>query len=138
LTEWGLDLEPVVLALGRWGSRAPFPDADARLGPDALMIALKTVFDPSTAPQDSIVIELRLGDDHFRATVADRRLDIVRGGAAGPDAMIACDPGALAGVLWHGGSLEHPQIKLEGHLDAIERFLALFGTPRPASAAASR
>src|SRR5215208_936562 len=30
LTERGLELEPVVLALGRWGSRAPFPAGDAR------------------------------------------------------------------------------------------------------------
>src|SRR5215210_5774175 len=25
LTEWGQDLEPLVIGLGRWGSRAPFP-----------------------------------------------------------------------------------------------------------------
>ena len=32
LTEWGRELEPVVLALGRWGSRGPFPDGGAPLG----------------------------------------------------------------------------------------------------------
>src|ERR671915_410189 len=34
LTEWGRGLEPVVLGLGRWGSRSPFPGAGAELGPD--------------------------------------------------------------------------------------------------------
>ena len=29
LTAWGQELEPVVLAIGRWGSRAPFPPGDA-------------------------------------------------------------------------------------------------------------
>src|SRR5215475_10313598 len=47
LTEWGQKLEPVVLGLGRWGSQAPFPAGDGVLGPDALVVALKTLFDPA-------------------------------------------------------------------------------------------
>src|ERR1051325_3362685 len=34
-TERGRALEPVVLELGRWGSEAPVPSADAPLGADA-------------------------------------------------------------------------------------------------------
>src|ERR1700751_4223758 len=45
LTEWGRPLEPVLLGLGRWGSQSPFPEGDGVLGPDALVIALKTLFD---------------------------------------------------------------------------------------------
>src|ERR1700690_3458038 len=47
LTAWGRELEPVLIALGRWGSRAPFPPGDAELGADALILALQTTFDPS-------------------------------------------------------------------------------------------
>src|SRR4051812_16859695 len=39
LTDRGRELEPVVLALGRWGSGAPFPPGDPRLGVDASMLA---------------------------------------------------------------------------------------------------
>jgi DNA-binding HxlR family transcriptional regulator len=46
LTERGGELEPVVLALGRWGSAAPVAAPDAGLGVDAFVIALKTLFDP--------------------------------------------------------------------------------------------
>src|SRR4051812_18446476 len=49
LTEWGQELEPLVLGLGRWGSRAPVPGGDAELGTDAFVIALKTLFDPAAA-----------------------------------------------------------------------------------------
>src|SRR3981081_1998221 len=35
LTEWGRELEPIVLSLGRWGSRAPFVSEDAVLGVDS-------------------------------------------------------------------------------------------------------
>jgi DNA-binding HxlR family transcriptional regulator len=137
LTEWGRQLEPVVLALGRWGSRAPFPESDAQLGADALMIALKTVFDPSQAPPDRIAIALKLGEDHFHAALADRRLEIVRGDAVRSEATIECEPWVVADVLWHGGSLDAPQIKLEGDRSAIERFLGVFGAPRPATASAA-
>src|SRR5919204_783837 len=42
LTERGHRLEPVVLELGFWGSVAPFPSEDAKIGADATAIALKT------------------------------------------------------------------------------------------------
>src|SRR5437660_736681 len=49
LTTRGEALEPVILALGRWGSVAPFPADHGALGVDAFALALKTVFDPSAA-----------------------------------------------------------------------------------------
>ena len=55
LTEWGQELEPLVLGLGRWGSRAPFPAAEAELGPDAFVIALKTLFDPAAAGSNTVL-----------------------------------------------------------------------------------
>src|SRR3954462_7810726 len=61
LTEWGRELEPVVLGLGRFGSRAPFPAGEAELGTDAFAIALKTVFDPAADPDLEATVELRVG-----------------------------------------------------------------------------
>src|ERR671936_1640743 len=46
LTDRGRQLEPAILALGRFGSVAPFPRGDAQLGVDALVVALKSLFDP--------------------------------------------------------------------------------------------
>src|SRR5438132_5728083 len=46
LTARGHELEPVVLGLGRWGSRAPLPAQGAVFGPDSVMLALKTLFAP--------------------------------------------------------------------------------------------
>ena len=42
--------QAVILALGRWGSVAPFPEEDAGVGTDAAVIALKTLFDPASPP----------------------------------------------------------------------------------------
>src|SRR3954469_18675545 len=43
VTGRGAGVEPVVLALGRWGSAAPVPPGEPALGVDAFVIALKTL-----------------------------------------------------------------------------------------------
>jgi DNA-binding HxlR family transcriptional regulator len=124
LTERGLDLEPVVLALGRWGSRAPFPDDDAGLGVDAFVLALKTLFDPDSDLEATV--ELRLAGQQFRARVARGRFEVARGEAEQPDATIAGEPGPLAAALWHGRPLD---AAIEGDRDLAQRFLARFPPP---------
>jgi hypothetical protein len=136
LTAWGHELEPVVLALGRWGSGAPFPAGDAEFGPDALILALKTQFDPSAADGFSASYELRLGEHRFNARLADGRLELARGDAEEPDAVIESDPATLAAVLWHGRPLADAErageIAIEGDDRAVARFVGLFALPAPA------
>jgi DNA-binding HxlR family transcriptional regulator len=137
LTEWGLDLEAVVLALGRWGSRAPFPPGDAKMGVDSTIIALRTLFDPAAADGLDATVELHLGEQRFGARVERGRLELARGPAEDPDATIRTDPGTLASVLWHGRSLTEAQragdVEIEGSKPALRRFLGLFPPPQPAS-----
>ena len=46
LTGWGMELEPVVASLGRWGARTPWRPEDAGIGADALVLSFGTMFDP--------------------------------------------------------------------------------------------
>jgi DNA-binding HxlR family transcriptional regulator len=122
LTERGLELEPVVLALARWGSREAVPEG-AELGADSAMLALKTMFDPTTGLRKHY--EVRLGENRYDMRVDGARLDIVRGAADGADAVIATDvPGLLAAVLWHGESDE--LLRVQGDPDALAQFRRLF------------
>jgi hypothetical protein len=127
LTERGQALEPVVIELGRWGSAAPFPDADAELGVDAAVIALKTVFDQSAADGLAETYELRLDEQPFRIRVANGRLEAARGSADQPAAVIDTDPATLARVLWHGG--RRSDLRIEGDKAAAKRFMSLFPLP---------
>jgi len=129
LTEWGRELEPLVLGLGRWGSRAPFPASEAQLGPDAFVIALKTLFQPAGFAG---VVDLRLGQERYALEVRGGSFDARRGAAEDPDLTILADPGPLAAALWHGGSLD--DIELLGDSALFDRFRVAFPPPVPVGA----
>jgi len=131
LTEWGAQLEPVVLGLGRWGSQAPFPREHGALGLDALVLALKTLFDPGRVDGVSAgTYELALGDQAFTIDVSEQQLEVARGRSSYKVATIATDPATLQDVLWHGrplrSALRSGELEIAGDRRAAERFLRLF------------
>jgi DNA-binding HxlR family transcriptional regulator len=139
LTEWGEELEAVIISLGRWGARSPSRPRDAELGVDSLILSFRTMFDPRHAHGLRASYELRFGEERFYAVVADGRLEIERGSAQEPDATIETDVGTLAALVYEGSSLEEAlrsgEIKIEGEREAVERFLGLFSLPEPAAPA---
>lgn len=141
LTEWGAELEPVIIRLGRWGARSPSMPRDAGLGVDSLILSLRTMFDPRAAEGLEASYELRLGEETFRAVVAGGRFEILRGGAERPDATIEADPATLTALVYEGRRLDEAlgsgEVKIEGDEEAVERFLVLFPLPAPAAPAAS-
>jgi DNA-binding HxlR family transcriptional regulator len=136
LTEWGMELEPVIISLGRWGARSPSRPRDAGLGVDSLVLSLRTMFDAGAAEGLAASYELRLGEESFRAEVAGGRFEILRGSAKRPDAVIKTDTASTLGALiYEGGSLEEALrsgiIEIEGDRLAVERFIQLFVLPEP-------
>jgi DNA-binding HxlR family transcriptional regulator len=133
LTARGQQLEPVILALGRFGSVAPFPDGQSGFGPDAAILALKTLFDPDAVPDAHIEVELRIGDWTYSLRVAEGTLHVERGPDNGPDAVITAEASPLAAVLWHGLSLEtaleSEAIAVSGDRRVAQEFLTLFPLP---------
>ena len=137
LTEWGRELEPVLTALGRWGARAPMAPPDACMSFDAHLLSLKTLFDPARAEGFDTVLELRFGEQRFRAEVVDGRLEIAPGEPADADAVVIAEPGTLL-ALAHGSrelaeALREGEVTIEGDERAVARFLGLFPLPEPAA-----
>ena len=140
LTDWGRELEEIVVALGRWGARSPTPPDDAPIvSADSIILALRARFDPGAAHGLRASYELRLGEDRFAIEVADDEITAARGDAHRADATIDTDPDTLNAVLWRGRSLADAQRKksmtIEGDKAAVERFVRLFPMPEPAAAA---
>jgi DNA-binding HxlR family transcriptional regulator len=139
LTERGAELEPVVVAMARWGSRIPLV-TDAGLSTDALVLALRTTFDAAAAGDLMATCELRLGDDRFRARIGHGRFHVARGTSDGgdtPDVVLRTDAATLRAVVFGGRTLTDAlaahDLTLQGDARAAERFVALF--PRPAGPA---
>jgi DNA-binding HxlR family transcriptional regulator len=123
LTDWGRELEPAVLVLGRWASKSPWFLRGAGMGSDSLVLALKSSFDPAKADGVEATYELWLGEAPFRVRVADGRFEAKRGEASDPDATIRADPNAIAGIVFRGDRLgnavDDGAVRIDGSRAAV-------------------
>ncbi len=140
LTEWGRELEPVVTKLGAWGARSPIPPDSQEIGPDSIVLALRSLFDVEAAGELTATYELRIGEDRFRVEIADGEVELGRGAAEDPAATIALADAPtfaaiLAGQLPFGEALAAGVAQIEGPKQAAKRFLRLFPMPEPCACA---
>jgi DNA-binding HxlR family transcriptional regulator len=137
LTEWGQELEPVLKALGRFGARSPMLPLEAGMSVDSQILALRTMFDPASAGDLNAGYELRVGHDTFRARVEGGELELDRGFAESPDAVITADQPTLASVIFGGRPIKDAEasgdMTIEGDRGAVESFVRLFPLPEPAA-----
>ncbi len=139
LTDWGLELEPLIMTLGRWAARSPVMVQGNPMGVDSLILSFRTMFDPSAAAGLSASIELRLGDVPFHADIRGGRFEVNRGSAKKPDAVIASDPNVLAAIVYGGRKLVEAirsgDLKVEGDKSVVKQFVTLFPLPERAKPA---
>ena len=137
LTDWGMELEPVIIQLGRWGVRSPSKPSDAALGVDSIILSFRTMFDPRRANGLSATYEISFGEDVFRAVIGEGRFEVARGNEDRPDAVIETDSNTLAGLVYGGESfveaIRSGDVKVEGDRELVERFLKLFPLTEPAT-----
>jgi DNA-binding HxlR family transcriptional regulator len=127
LTEWGAELEPAILALGRWATTSPGFPRGAEMGTDSLVLALKTTFDSTAADGFEGSLELVLEELPYSIRIADGAFEARRGESNQPDATIRGDVKAIAEVVFRRRSLtaavRSQDIQIEGDRQAAERFL---------------
>jgi DNA-binding HxlR family transcriptional regulator len=133
LTDWGRELSPILLDLGRWGARSPRMEAGLPVSTASLMMSLKALFNAELAGDFAASLNVGLGDERFQVRVARGRITVERGEGAAPDAVVTGDTQALAGVV-HGGhkladAVKAGSLALEGDKAVVRRFVALFQQP---------
>jgi DNA-binding HxlR family transcriptional regulator len=137
LTEWGAELEEIILGLAHWVHKSPLMRYDLPLGADSLMLALKTRFHSPAADGVGATIGLHLGDAHFRVRIADGQLAIDRGDSDSPDLILETDQTTLLSVLSPDGSIDDAvakgQLRLTGDKAVAEKFRGLFPIPAQGS-----
>jgi DNA-binding HxlR family transcriptional regulator len=138
LTEWGRELEPVVTKLGAWGARSPIPPEHREIGPDSIVLALRSLFDRDVAGEVEATYELRLDGEPFVIRVGNGELDLSRGEVESPTLAIETDPATLAALLTRqlplADALESGAASIEGTRKEASRFLTLFPMPEPCPA----
>jgi DNA-binding HxlR family transcriptional regulator/putative sterol carrier protein len=136
LTDWGRELESVLIALGRWGARAPLSAECSEMSLDSHIVSLQTLFDADLAGDFAPTVELRLGEHVFTLEIADGRLEAERGPTGEPDIVIATDPLTLIGLAHReielADAIESGQATVTGDKRVARRFLRLFPLPEPA------
>jgi DNA-binding HxlR family transcriptional regulator len=133
LTEWGSELEDIVMRLARWGARSPDLPREVETRPEWVVLGLRALYDPDGQPP-ATVYELRFGGDEvYWASPGDHALTLGRGRAANPDATLELSPEALAGLvrgeLTPAAALRSGAVKIEGDRKAYDRFPSLFRFP---------
>ncbi len=133
LTPYGRDLEPVVLALGRWGARSLGPRREASLCSHWLALALKSFFHAEAAQGVRRVYEVRLREGTFRLSVREGVVEVEPGPADEVDAVLEADDDALVALL-AGGTGPGGVRVVEGDPRELDRFVELFRFAEPAPA----
>jgi len=139
LTPKGFALEPVLVALGRWGGvEAAPPTPEMGISIDAQLLSLRTLFDPERAGDLELTVAMELDGQEFFATVAGAALVAERGAPASADVSITGSHSSLIELIRGARGVDEMvadgDLTLEGDRQGFERFIELF--PLPAVAAA--
>jgi DNA-binding HxlR family transcriptional regulator len=126
-TEWGLEAEAVVQALGRWAARSPRHDPTLPLSAVSILLSFRTMIDAGAATRFSGTLGFRFGLETFTATVDEGRIEVARGPLDGATAIITAAPPHLAGVVYGGVPFE--TLEVEGDEALARRFVSLFILP---------
>lgn len=130
LTEYGKELDEIVLAMGRWGARQlgePRPEEIVTV--DSLTMALRATFQRQAAQGVNATFEVTLGEIVLNLAVADGTLSVSRGPL--PDADLSFDPGMTLKDLMSGAVtveqvVESGDVSFEGDPKLLHLFARLF------------
>lgn len=140
LTDYGRALEPIILALGRWGFQTMGdPDEGDVVTPDSLTMALRTAFQADAAADAEY--ELHVGDVALRASVCAGSLSVAQLAPPAPpvggrlpegeaDAVIVAGPGIrrlIAGELTPAEAVEQDVLAVvRGDVSWLDSFARSF------------
>lgn len=134
LTEWGRELEPIVLALGGWGIRVPLPTTPTTLSATSVLLFLRGCvrLDPTAPPT---TYRLELDDRVWTVQIEAGRPQVRPGEPARADASLRTTPKTLNALLDNPAALDNAladgSVAATGDLSALRRLLHAATNPSP-------
>jgi DNA-binding HxlR family transcriptional regulator len=133
LSEYGQELEDVVMRLGLWGARSlGEPRPEDIVTTDSLILALRATFRSEAAGELRASYELRLGPVVVHASVDRGALETGEGPLSEPDLVIETEAAfrpLLAGELTPDEAVESGGVRLTGDPALLKRFVEAFRIP---------
>ncbi|SHN47343.1 winged helix-turn-helix transcriptional regulator [Cryptosporangium aurantiacum] len=130
LTEYGADLEPVVIALSRWGARAlGEPREEEIVTPASMIMAMRTTFRAERAEGVTVDYELRMGEIALHLRVEDGALAAAEGPSPEPDLVIEAGPAIralMAREVTPKEAIADGSVAVTGDPALLDRFVELF------------
>ena len=130
LTEFGRDLEDIVLALGRWGAKLlDEAEPDEIVTAESLVMALRSTYRPEVAGQTSASYELRVGEVVLHAIIDRGTLSVEPGEYPGAQLTITAGPAiraVMAGELTPTEAVKSGAVSLTGDAGLFDQFAATF------------
>jgi DNA-binding HxlR family transcriptional regulator len=130
LTEYGRELEPIMLRLGAWAARTlGEPGPDRTLRGEWLMVALKAMFREEAARGVEASVGIVFADGAFTVRLEDGALEVGPGRPAAADLALETDPETLLGYL-AGAPVPAAALSAGGDLGLLERLPTIFAFAR--------
>jgi DNA-binding HxlR family transcriptional regulator/putative sterol carrier protein len=144
LTESGQAIEPIMIALGRWGARflAGGPRKTDVMVPRAYFVAMRGTFDPEAAAGLRSTYELRVDGLVFEVSIRDGRITTREAQPSQPDAVFTMDVQTLNALLFQmltpTDAIASGRAQVDGKPGALEQFIGVFGFHGAVPAGAGR
>ncbi len=142
LTEYGSQLDDVLMRLGVWGAQSlGQPRPGEIMTADSMVMALRATFVPEAAHGLQVSFELRLGEIIIHARIDGPTITVSEGPLADADLIIEAGPAVkdlMAGDITPAAAIASGGVRLTGNQALLGRFVELFHIPtKPVSAAAA-
>lgn len=133
LTDYGRELDEIVLAIGRWGARMlGDPRPEEIVTTDSLVMAMRATFQREAAKGVTVSYQMTIGDVVLHMCVDDGELTVGAGPLA--DADLVFEPGmALKGMMnghmTGAEAIETGEVTMDGDPVLLDLFGRLFRIP---------
>ncbi|MEJ7839142.1 MAG: helix-turn-helix domain-containing protein [Thermomicrobiales bacterium] len=130
LTEYGLELESVMLELGRWGAQSLGELKDGEIVTlDSMIMALRTTFQQSSAVGLHLRYQFHFGPIEIHTVIDDGSIEVEAGPIDDPHAVFHIHGPVnlvMDGSITAEQALESGMLTLDGSAEDLDRFANLF------------
>jgi DNA-binding HxlR family transcriptional regulator len=131
LTPYGMELEEVVVHLGRWGAKSlGDPRCEETVTVDSMVMAMRSTFRPEAARGTHASYEFRFGDIVIHVRIDDAEVDVGAGPTpGGADLIVETGPaikGLMTGEITPAEAISSGIVRLTGDPALLTRFAEIF------------